>query len=226
MAISDDYVTVAERIGIFREKYPQGSLRPANPAKPYDIVEIGDKVFVVVVAAAYRTPDDIAPGIGMAWEPYPAVSQQLRGSELMVCESSAWGRAIVASLAADTKRSVASADEVTNRGGAMSPEKVSTMFPKSKVAPSSVRPPSTGGGAATASPKQVNFLRKLASERGGDASDIATEVLGRTVERVESLTSKEASAVIDSLLNGDGSPAPKPKAQIVSLLSPSDEEPF
>ena len=92
MAISDDYVTVAERIGIFREKYPQGSLRPANPAKPYDIVEIGDKVFVVVVAAAYRTPDDIAPGIGMAWEPYPAVSQQLRGSELMVCESSAWGR--------------------------------------------------------------------------------------------------------------------------------------
>lgn len=224
MAISDDYVTVAERIGIFREKYPQGSLRPANPAKPYDIVEIGDKVFVVVVAAAYRTPDDIAPGIGMAWEPFPAVSQQLRGSELMVCESSAWGRAIVASLAADTKRSVASSDEITNRGGAVSAEKVSTMFPKSKVASSPARPPSAGGGATLASPKQVGFLRKLADERHGDASSIASELLGRTVQSLESLTSKEASAVIDSLLNGDSAPKPKPK--VLSLLVPEDEQPF
>lgn len=226
MPISDDYVTVAERIAIFREKYPQGSLRPLNPDKPYDIVEIGDKVFVVVVAAAYRTPDDQAAGVGMAWEPFPAIQQQLRGSELMVCESSAWGRAIVAALAADTKRSVASADEVTNRGGQITAEKVSTMFPKSKVAPSSVRPPSTGGGATTASQKQVNFLRKLADERNADASDIASGVLGRTVEGIESLTSKEASAVIDSLLNGDETPSKKAPAKTASLLVPLDEEPF
>lgn len=226
MPISEDYVTVAERIAIFREKYPQGSLRPLNPEKPYDIVEIGDKVFVVVVAAAYRTPDDQAAGVGMAWEPFPAIQQQLRGSELMVCESSAWGRAIVAALAADTKRSVASADEVTNRGGQITAEKVSTMFPKSKVAPSSVRPPSTGGGAAMATAKQVAFLTRLADERNSDATGIAQSVLGKEVISVGSLTAKEASAVIDSLLNGDEKPSKKAPAKTASLLPPLDEEPF
>lgn len=225
MAISDDYVTVAERIAIFREKYPQGSLRPLNPNKPYDIVTIGDKVFVVVVAAAYRTPDDQAAGVGMAWEPFPAAQQQLRGSELMVCESSAWGRAIVAALAADTKRSIASAEEVTNRGGALTAEKVSTMFPKSKVAPSSVRPPSTGGGVALATPKQIKFMERLADERNADATALASESLGRLVESLGSLTAKEASSVIDGILNGDGAPAPRQAAKVVTI-SPSDEEPF
>lgn len=224
MPISDDYVTVAERIAIFREKYPQGSLRPLNPNKPYDIVEIGDKVFVVVVAAAYRTPDDQAAGVGMAWEPFPAVSQQLRGSELMVCESSAWGRAIVAALAADTKRSVASADEVTNRGGVVSAEKVSTLFPKSKVVSPSVRPPSTGGGTAMATAKQVAFLNKLADERNADALALACDVTGRLLSALNELSAKEASAVIDSILSGEDSPAPKAKRKVVSL--PADEEPF
>jgi len=225
MPISDDYVTVAERIAIFRDKYPQGSLRPLNPNKPYDIVEIGDKVFVVVVAAAYRTPDDQAAGVGMAWEPFPAVSQQLRGSELMVCESSAWGRAIVAALAADTKRNIASAEEVTNRGGVMTAEKVSTLFPKSKVAPSSVRPPSTGGGASLATPKQIKFLERLADERNADATMLATETLGKQVDSLGAMTAKEASSVIDAILNPADGPAPKAKPK-VSLLSPSDEEPF
>lgn len=219
MPISDDYVTVAERIAIFREKYPQGSLRPLNPEKPYDIVEIGDKVFVVVVAAAFRTPDDQAAGVGMAWEPFPAVSQQLRGSELMVCESSAWGRAIVAALAADTKRAIASADEITNRGGATSPEKVSTLFPKSKVVSPSVRPPSTGGGTAKATAKQVNFLKKLADERNADAISLASHSVGRQVDSLESLTAKEASSVIDGILNGDNNPPPLKAV-------PADEEPF
>jgi hypothetical protein len=111
-----DYVDVAERIAIFREKYPNGSLQPANLEKPFEIVTVGDKTFMVVVSAAYRTPDDPRPGIGMAWEPLPSASRMLVNSELMVCETSSWGRAIVATLAADTKR-VASADEVRNRQG-------------------------------------------------------------------------------------------------------------
>jgi hypothetical protein len=182
-------------------------------------------VFIVVVAAAYRTPDDQAAGVGMAWEPFPAVQQQLRGSELMVCESSAWGRAIVAALAADTKRSVASADEVTNRGGAMTAEKVSTMFPKSKVASPSVRPPSTGGGVALATPKQIKFLERLSEERNADATALASESLGRLVESLGSLTTKEASSVIDGILSGADNPAPTKSAKVVTL-SPSDEEPF
>ena len=223
MPISDDYVTVAERLAIFKEKYPDGSLRPLNPDKPYDIIQLGDKMFVVVVAAAYRNPDDKAAGVGMAWEPIPAAQSGLRGSELMVCETSAWGRAIVAALAADTKRSVASADEVVNRGGgAVSAEKVSTMFPKSKVVPSPARPPSAGGGTATQ--KQVKFIERLADERGMSPVEAASGFVGRDLGDLTELTAKEASTVIDSLMNDTAPPASK---QPAGKRQPTlDEEPF
>lgn len=110
-----EYVDVATRLAEFREKHPDGSLQPADLARPYGHLTIGTDDFVVVVAAAYRSPDDPRPGIGMAYEPYPGRTNFTRGSELQNAETSAWGRAIVAALAADTKRGVASADEVRNR---------------------------------------------------------------------------------------------------------------
>lgn len=109
-----DYIDVAERIRLFRDKHPEGSLQPANLEKPFDMVTLGDKTFLVYVAAAYRTPDDIRPGIGAAWEPFPGRTPYTKDSELMVAETSAWGRAIMAVLAADSKR-VASLDEVRAR---------------------------------------------------------------------------------------------------------------
>jgi hypothetical protein len=109
------YVDVATRIAEFRDKHPDGSLQPADLARPYAQMTIGADEFVVVVAAAYRSADDLRPGIGMAYEPYPGRTPYTRGSELQNAETSAWGRAIVAALAADTKRGVASADEVRNR---------------------------------------------------------------------------------------------------------------
>jgi hypothetical protein len=109
-----DYVDVAERIRIFRDKYPNGSLQPANLEKPFELVNIGEKTFLVYIAAAYRSPEDTRPGIGSAWEPFPGTTPYTKNSELMVAESSAWGRAIVAALAADTKR-IASLDEVRAR---------------------------------------------------------------------------------------------------------------
>jgi hypothetical protein len=222
MPISDDYVTVAERLAIFKDKYPEGSLRPLNPEKPYDIIQLGDKMFVVVVAAAYRNAEDKAAGVGMAWEQIPALQSGLRGSELMVCETSAWGRAIVAALAADTKRSVASADEVINRGGGMTVEKVSTMFPKSKVVPSPARPPSAGGGTATQ--KQVNFIERLAKERGLTPVEAASGFIGRELGDLSELTAKEASTVIDSFMNDSAPPAAK---QPAPKRPPTlDEEPF
>lgn len=111
-----DYVDVATRIREFREKHPEGVLRPANPDKPFWIENVeGVGLRLVYVAAAYRTPDDPTPAIGCAWEPLPGKTPYTRDSELMVAETSAWGRAIVACLAADTKKSVASADEVRAR---------------------------------------------------------------------------------------------------------------
>ena len=117
----DDYVDVAERISEFRDRYPDGTLQPADPAEPYRIVqaqgidkngEVVQQTFVVYIAAAYRTPDDPRPGIGAAWEVFPGRTPYTRGSELMNAETSAWGRAIIAVGAADAKRGVASRQEV------------------------------------------------------------------------------------------------------------------
>lgn len=114
-----DYVDVAERIIEFRAKYPDGSLRPANPDRPFwveDVPGVGPRL--VYVAAAYRSPEDPNPGIGCAWEPLPGRTPYTRDSELMVAETSAWGRAIVAVGAADTRRGIASREEIRNRSTA------------------------------------------------------------------------------------------------------------
>lgn len=120
----DDYVDVATRIAEFREQYPEGRLRPADPAQPYEIKQVqgfdpgGDiiqQTFIIVVAAAYRDAGDTEPGIGMAWEVFPGRTPYTRGSELMNAETSAWGRAIIAALASDSRKGVASREEVRNR---------------------------------------------------------------------------------------------------------------
>jgi hypothetical protein len=110
-----DYVDVPARIAEFRTKHPEGSLQPFDPSQPYKIETIGERTYIVVVAAAYRTPDDPRPGIGMAYEQWPGRTPYTRDSELQNAETSAWGRAIVATLAADTKRGVASREDVRNR---------------------------------------------------------------------------------------------------------------
>jgi hypothetical protein len=115
MAFASDYVDVAARLTMFREQYPTGSLQPADPNRPYTIETLDGTTFIVVVAAAYRAPDDARPGIGMAYEVFPGKTNFTKGSELQNAETSAWGRAIVAALAADTKKGVASAEDVRNR---------------------------------------------------------------------------------------------------------------
>lgn len=110
-----DYVEVAERIAEARKLYPEGSFQPAVVDRPYSMEEVGGQAYVVVVAAFYRTPEDKLPGIGMAWEQVPGKTPYTRGSEMQNAETSAWGRALVAALIADTKRGIASADEVRMR---------------------------------------------------------------------------------------------------------------
>lgn len=107
----NDYVDVAERIRDFREKYPEGTLQ----AEVVDLPEAFAASFIAVRAYAYRTPDDQRPGVGLAYEPVPGATQFTKNSELQNAETSAWGRAIVAVGASDTKRGIASANEVRNR---------------------------------------------------------------------------------------------------------------
>ena len=99
---AEDYIDVAERIRLFIEKYPEGSLQA-------EIVAMTE-TRVVMKAYAYRTADDQTPGVGFAWEEVPGKTPYTRGSELMNCETSAWGRAIAA-LGIGTKK-IATKDEI------------------------------------------------------------------------------------------------------------------
>jgi len=102
-----EYVDVAERIRIFKEKFPEGSLQSeltlTNGASPGWLCK----------AYAFRSGTDERPGIGHAFEPIPGKTPYTRDSEAMNAETSAWGRAIVA-LGFETKK-IASAEEVRAR---------------------------------------------------------------------------------------------------------------
>lgn len=106
-----DYIDVATRIVEFRTKYPNGSLQRQD----LQFVNVAGKDWVVYTAAAFRTPDDTRPGIGTAWEPIPGATNFTRNSEVQNAETAAWGRAMVAALAVDTKHGIASQEEVRNR---------------------------------------------------------------------------------------------------------------
>lgn len=115
----DEYVDVAERIRIAKDKYPELTLQ-----SEWSITETIDGVqWIVVKAWAYRNPEDSTPAIGHAWEVYPGKTPYTRGSELMVGETSAWGRALAA-LGIEVKK-IASKQEVIAAGqrGLKNPDK-------------------------------------------------------------------------------------------------------
>lgn len=192
----DGYVDVAERISIFREKYPEGSLQPLNPERPLWIEVVDGKSFVCYAAAAYRTPDDPRPGVGVAWEPFPGPTPYTKDSEAMNAETAAWGRAIVASLAADTKK-IASAEEVRNRAGDR------TTPPP--AGGGSTEPPS-GQGPRQATPKQRFALERLIETHGPPD--------GCTWPLDDDLTMRDASGFIDALKK---LPAPPPNERVSTL---------
>jgi hypothetical protein len=120
----DDYVDVATRIADFRAKYPDGYLAPVLIGEPYRIETVTgadrdgqpvSQTFIVYVAGAYRNHEDERPGVGCAWEIFPGRTPYTRGSELMNAETSAWGRAIIALGASDSKQGIVSREEVRNR---------------------------------------------------------------------------------------------------------------
>ena len=162
----DGYVDVAERIRLFRERYPEGSLQPANLAAPWEIVTVGERTFLVYIAAAYRHPDDPRPGIGMAWEPFPGRTPYTKDSELMVAETSAWGRAIKAALL-DDRSKVASLDEVRARRSE-TPSEAPRSAQEPRTAPTGTDGPKMASDAAK------RFLRSVAKAKGYDLPDLGS----------------------------------------------------
>jgi hypothetical protein len=220
----EGYVDVAQRIRQLRAKHPDAVLRPADPANPFRIVDIGGREFIVYTAACYRSPDDPMPAIACAAEPVMGATNFTRNSEVMNAETSAWGRAIMAALAVDEPH-IASADEVRNRRADVSPDHPSV--PRAKAAPKpaaadsidtltpqeiaeafgaeivSVPQPQREQVrtlAAIASQKQVGLLKKLAKEQSLDIERFASEHTGRQIDSLSAVTTKEASAMIKVLM--------------------------
>ncbi len=208
-----NYVDVPTRIRQLREKHPDAVLRPANPAEPFRIMTIGNREFIVYTAACYRTPDDPMPAIAVAAEPVIGSSSFTRNSEVMNAETSAWGRCIMAALAVDEPH-IASRDEVVNRRNdeqaQVAEQIVRDVFPDATPVPSShpaARQPQAADSArklaAVASEKQQNLIKKLARERNIEhPTEHAAKVIGSPVASLAALTTKEASKVIESLMNG------------------------
>lgn len=120
-----DYIDVSTRLMNMREIYPMLSLQQVD----MKFITFGGQDWIVYTAAAYRTPDDPRPGIGSAWEPIPGKTPYTRDSELMVAETSAWGRALVA-IGAETKNGIASANEVMARQKPETTPKTPPITPK------------------------------------------------------------------------------------------------
>jgi hypothetical protein len=196
----DDYIEVSERIRLFVEQYPTGSLQA-----DWGMTERDGEQWLTVRAYAYRYPEDVRPGIGHAWEPIPGRTPFTKGSELMNGETSAWGRALAA-IGIAVNKGIASANEIRSAQGR-------TEDPvAAKVADmGSYRTPSGGHkseGAQQATPKQIGLLKGTMSKQHINEAvlaDYCTQQLGfeLPVDGLDKLTKAQASVIIDALLKSD-----------------------
>lgn len=106
----DDYVDVRERMAEFFAAYPTGSFQ-----SECQFTQVDERWVAIVKASAFRTEDDKRPGQGLAYEFIPGKTPYTKESELQNAETAAWGRAVMAVGAADSKKPIASREEVRNR---------------------------------------------------------------------------------------------------------------
>jgi hypothetical protein len=164
-----NYIEVKDRIQMFYDKYPEGTLHFQYKG----VLEFNDETFIYGEAFAYPERDKMAYASGWAMEKVPAKGFG-RGSELQLLETSCWGRAIAA-LGIAVTRSIASREEVAKY---VNPENDPWQTPpdsvlsqnKAKISPETPAPISSQGqGLETgyfgsyrvATEKQINFLHSL-----------------------------------------------------------------
>ena len=198
----DGYVQVIDRIKLFYARYPEGSLQMGTPT----FLDIGDQKWAMGRAYAYRTPDDLRPGVGTAWEPVPGTTNFTRGSEIQNLETSCWGRAI-GSLGIGIDASIATLDEIQGakeRGKVMRTTEtppddpwVSPLSPSPEI----VRPPkdshstgrtTKGSSMMPATAPQVKAVHAILGKQG-----IADELdkLAKVNEWLVSLNKEPVAAI-------------------------------
>ena len=220
-----DYKEVSERIVDLRQKYPDASLSSEVILWP-----TAELPFIAVKALCYRSRKDENPGVGLAWEPFPGKTPYTRDSELQNAETSAWGRAIVAALASDTKQGIASADEVRARRDSEPSSSSARQGSEQGAAPQSNTPPgpspttsgdgtSIRGGAspdaaegsanaygegAAADPKVAQHVLEL---YGGKAHALRAARMFHDFTSFDAIDAETLQLLIDKKLNPAGASA-------------------
>lgn len=220
-----DYVDVAERIRIAKELYPELSLQSEWT---FEVLE--GQAYIVIKAYAYRTPDDPRPGIGHAWELLPGKTPFSKGSEIMVGETSAWGRALAA-LAIEVRK-VASKQEVQaaqSRQEAIPPSQRVVKAPDSEWKGEPVRGTNTIIKDPTSAPSEKQTMALVnKTTKAGLNSDFQNEfwnfALTSQMGNKNPITKGEASKLIGmDKLDFEGA-----VADFMGRLfeAPQDEAPF
>ena len=156
-----------------------------------------EDVFIVYAAAAHRDAGDTEPGVGMAWEPYPGRTPYTAQSELQNAETSAWGRALLAANVADTRKGVASKDEVRNRAA----ERDEDGWPAG-TKPAEPKPTALANGQPLPDTKRRAIFAQFNELGIKDAAAQRAElagILGRAVDSRKGLTAADADKVLAEL---------------------------
>ena len=164
-----NYIEVKDRIQMFYEKFPEGVLHFEYKG----VLEFNGETFIYGKAFAYPDREKLNYSSGWAWERVPARGFA-KGAEMMVLETSAWGRAIAALGIAVTK-GIASREEVqrnvnTENDPWQTPPDSPTKPTEGKISQETPAPISGQGQGLemgyfgsyrVATEKQVNFLHNL-----------------------------------------------------------------
>lgn len=206
-----DYVTVAERIERFYERYPDGRIIT-------NIIEHdAERGFILMRADVYRNPEDPLPAAtGHAFE-LKSEGYVQRTSYIEVCETSACGRAL-ALCGFEVKRGIASREEMDKeaRMGNQEPAPRETLpreatreTPKAEkvtvaAAPAAkaeqARPAQSKAEQAATDQQKQNILNLLEELRPGDRRAQRTLLMDLTgKESRDDLTDQEARGLIYKL---------------------------
>ena len=110
-----EYVLVKDRVRMFYDRYPEGSI-----SSTYELATVDGHDTYIVTAIAYREPGDPSPGIGLGKIAVPGKTPFTRDSELENAQTKAWGRAI-GSLGIGIEAGLATYEEIA---GAVSDDRV------------------------------------------------------------------------------------------------------
>ncbi|HJQ70851.1 MAG TPA: hypothetical protein VKA70_17890 [Blastocatellia bacterium] len=186
-----DYVTVAERIEKFYERYPEGRLIT------HIVEHDAERGFILMRAEVYRNADDALPvATGHAYE-LKSEGYVQRTSYIEVCETSCVGRAL-AMAGFEVRRGIASREEMEK--AARFTREAAAGRERDKNSPTPAAKQTVAADQPATEDQKQTILSLLESMRPGDRRAqrrVLVEMTGK--ESRDDLTQQEAARLIEKL---------------------------